>query len=244
MEDPRLWPTVLCMVLFAVTAALFVATGRQRRRLDAFLGTGRTQQLGMFTEWSSSAMTALAVPERRWNYGQDYMIAFITAIAVPMPVPGNGHRGASGDWLGFYAGAILNRDIGFAAAFAAFIVAAAFAAATWMGGYAWPMRTAIIVACMGIVYGAADIAEDLMLKRILDAAQRTLVARRAGKAVGEPADAAEVDAANVLTRLKLLSLLLSGVGLIAFGVLVLADALAGKLAPIKSEAETARSGTV
>src|SRR5438874_13407072 len=81
-----LWP-ILCGVLFVAAAILFLIAGASRRKLDAALkgaaapdsaNPDRMRQPGLFDRWTPNM--ALAVPERRWSYDQDYMIAFIQAI--------------------------------------------------------------------------------------------------------------------------------------------------------------------
>ena len=107
---------------------------------------------------------------------------------------------------------------------------------------AWPCvaRAAMLGACLGVVYGVADVAEDMKLRSILiHAEQITGSPEPSGRHVSEPrdyrsslmqpADAAQVDAANALTRIKLVMLCASGIGLVAFGVLFLADRLLGAI---------------
>jgi hypothetical protein len=90
----------------------------------------------------------------------------------------------------------------------------------------------VIFAGTGVVYGAADVAEDIKLLRIFAHAERvtasakTRESRRLGTAL---ADAAEVDAANALTRVKVCAIAASIIGL---GVFLILAALDGIIAGI------------
>ena len=79
--------------------------------------------------------------------------------------------------LQYYSGPILALDIWFSAAFASFILCSALTLATYWIGEPWLFRIFIVCACMGVVYGAADIAEDLTLRSIFDHALQILTAR-------------------------------------------------------------------
>jgi hypothetical protein len=71
---------------------------------------------------------------------------------------------------------------------------------------------------MGIVYGAADVAEDLKLASILDDWRRR--PRHHGVAPeAVDMDGGEAAAANALTRIKLVTICLSVAGALAFAVL-------------------------
>jgi hypothetical protein len=63
---------------------------------------------------------------------------------------------------------------------------------------------ALLCGCMGILYGVADVAEDVKLTSTLR--YRTI-------------DPAEAAAANVLTRIKLVTIVLSIVGALVFATL-------------------------
>jgi hypothetical protein len=285
------WLLVLCAISLAVAVvALFLRTSGMRRDLDDVLvaaaakeGEPGARQLGMLERWRPDGSSpedgpvALAVPERRWTYGRDYMRAFIDAIAE-RPVPGK--PGES--WLSVYAGPILGWDMAFAVSLACFVVLAwlalaAVAPAACLGG--WLPRLCLLLAAMGALYGLADVAEDLKLRRIFRIA-REIRAKTGGApppppgvgrnfdpeaaalaeppggreapdfapdepeieelyAVDPPYDAAstppappavlgiepeqlddaEVDAANALTRIKLVAIFLSIIGAIVFWLL-------------------------
>jgi uncharacterized BrkB/YihY/UPF0761 family membrane protein len=68
--------------------------------------------------------------------------------------------------------------------------------------YPYLSRFAILAACMGILYGIADVAEDIKLASILKAP--------------DSIDAGETAAANFLTRAKFVTITLSGVGIAVF----------------------------
>lgn len=231
-------------LLFVVAAALFLVTGVKRRRLDAQLKAAAMnanpskpvpKQLGLFTAWDPKSLVpvALAPPERRWSYDQDYMIAFMGALqrsAADLGMTG----------LRYYAGPILGVDAWFAVFLAAFIACTGFMVADAFLEWRWLARGALVGGCLGVVYGAADVAEDRKLRAILMHAERVTSARQLRGAPAslsleekaaelETADAAQVDAANALTRIKLVMLAASVIGVIAFGILFVADRLVGAL---------------
>jgi MFS family permease len=150
------------------------------------------------------------------------MIKFI-ATARARDVAGGGNA------LAFYAGPILAWDIAFALAFAAFVVAADVLIAELLARWPWAAYIFLICACMGLLYGAVDVAEDLTLRKIFRHAKSLEEKRRTGyvpqaasaEEVAEKqaalegaqlADAAQTDAANALTRLKMATLGLSAIG--------------------------------
>jgi hypothetical protein len=101
---------------------------------------------------------------------------------------------------------VLRADIAFAVSLAACTILFWLAVATvdrappWLGGLA------IFAACMGALYGAADVAEDLKLIAMLRDPQKII-------------DSAQATAANFLTRLKFATILVSVVGVLFFIVL-------------------------
>lgn len=137
--------------------------------------------------------------------------------------------------LRYYAGPILRLDFGFAIFLAVFVACTGMLAADYLGTSPWVARAATLSAGLGVVCGAADVAEDLKLRSILEHAERVLGARQLSvsaprstsddhAAVLEAADAAQVDAANALTRIKLVMLEASIIGGLA---LFVADHLVG-----------------
>lgn len=239
---------VLSGLLLAESLILYLWTAVRRHKLDAALIRAATpsnnfqagpRQIGLVEAWSPDSSLALAVPERRWTYDQDYMIKFIEA-AQTQRVPGATRirfGGEQGDVsaLDYYRRSILGLDIWFAIAFALFIVCAALLAAEWFAGWLWLARAWVIVACMGILYGVADVAEDIKLRRILDHAER-LARLKKGDHETSPrdtveADAAQVDAANTLTRVKLVTVSLSLIGLVAFVIFRAVESLTVRVPP-------------
>jgi hypothetical protein len=237
MERTPIW-ILLCATLFVITAALFLIAGAKRRGLNVLLKSAAASpnslvsarpQLGFFTPWRPGSPAALAPPERRWTYDQDYMIAFVNALER-----GRGDLGMPG--LRYYARPILRMDTWFAVFFAAFIVCTGLLATDHLGEWPWIARAAVLGACLGAVYGVADVAEDVKLRSILMHAERVTGARKLQDAPSsrtehddssepETADAAQVDAANALTRIKLVMLSASVIGGLAFGILFVADLL-------------------
>lgn len=193
-----------CGVLFFIVVVLFVWTTLRRHKMDLALTFEGTQ-----------SSEFCVVPERRWTYDHDYMVRFLETLC-------RRSQGTGSDWLEYYAGPILKMDIAFAVSFAAFIVLASLLLALYLGASPWLFRASFVTSAMGIVYGFADVAEDLKLQSIL----RNAASVYAGKISDTSdeiqtslADAAEVDAANGLTRIKMTSIALSLVGAVAFAVL-------------------------
>jgi len=195
-----------CEALFVVVAILFVWTALRRHRMDLALTFDGTTP--------SKFSTA---PERRWTYDREYMVHFLE-ILCRRPPPGAG----SSYWPEYYAGPILRVDIAFAVSFATFIVFASLLIAFYFGAPPWLLRVSFVTAGMGVVYGFADVAEDLKLQSILRNAA-SVYAKKLTDASDELetslADAGETDAANALTRIKIATIALSLVGLVAFAVL-------------------------
>lgn len=240
---------LVCAVLFFASLLLFLITGARRRKLDLALreaavarGVPRNApQLLLFGEWLPHSQVVLAQPERRWTYDQDYMVAFIEALRGRR-LSEHRHE-ASG--LGFYSDGILNIDIAFAVFFACFIVCAAFLFAQWCAALPWLARFWIWSGCMGVLYGVADVAEDVKLRQIFRHAER-LTAMRAAEALPDPdtmlADAAQVDASNTLTRVKLITIVLSLTGFVAFGLFFIADKIASGFGAPSSGRPVAAAG--
>jgi hypothetical protein len=199
----------------AMTLA-FVVTDAGRRSVDEALGGGSgVKRLGILDLSRGDAAGAMELkvavaPERLWTYDEAYLEHFVDKA------------GGRTDWgpgaLVFYVKFVLRSDMVFAVFLAAFIVLFWWAIATAPWAPIWLGRLALFAAGMGILYGFADIAEDLKLSSILV----------------DPSsiDPAEAAAANALTRLKFAAIALSIVGVLVFGVLSLGDVLAAKLTEI------------
>jgi hypothetical protein len=208
---------IACGASFVVSFALFLITTVQRNRLDVALTRAATVR--------SQATTALDPPERRPTYDQNYLIAFIEDARSQDIANG---RSA----LDFYAETILAWDIWFAVAFAVFIALAGLLAADWLAAWPWAARACLVLACMGILYGMADVAEDLTLRKIFRHAEELAAMRRMRSSMTPSteasdakyaalddaalADAAQTDAANALTRLKMVTITASLIGVFVF----------------------------
>jgi hypothetical protein len=203
---PQLTPWIhACEALFLLVAIIFVWTALRRNRMDSAIRHDGTD--------SSKYST---VPERRWTYDHDYMFGFLDTLCRRARETGTPY------WLEFYAGPILKMDIAFAVSFATFIVFASLLIGFYFGAISWLLRIGFVTSGMGIVYGFADVAEDLKLQCILRNAAKVYAKKIGGipdKLETSLADAAEVDAANTLTRIKIATIGLSLVGLVAFVVL-------------------------
>jgi hypothetical protein len=195
---------------FLATAVTFFITAAARDKLDQILSGGSSARaLRMFDLSHGDAAGKLGrkvavAPERLWTYDENYLEHF---------------RGAAGNALPTYTNFVLRWDILFAFFLASFIVLFWLAVGSLSPGLS---RLAIFCECMGILYGFADIAEDLKLISILD---DPYLADHPDAI--DPANAA---AANTLTRIKIVSLSLSLVGLLVFAVVAGGDWLIGRLA--------------
>jgi hypothetical protein len=217
-------PAIGSAVLFVVSLILFLLTTARRNRLER---------------------AGLPVPpERRPLYDQDFMIQYAkVALATTDP---SSHDSQPRTALHYYAQSILPLDIAFAAAFSLFIVFTAVLLMDQVAAHAWAARVCAISACFGVVYGVADVGEDIKLRSIfahairVRASETTSESRLAGTAL---ADAAEVDAANALTVVKMAAIIASGIGLLAFGVLELAGRLQRYVDRRAGGAQTAGTGS-
>jgi hypothetical protein len=163
-------------------------------------------------DWNGPGSLRPKHPEGRWCYDNRDLEEFARAAA---DVPG--------DALEFYRQSILRRsDLCFAIALAGLTAWIWGCIAITPQSHIWLNWIALPGAAMAIVYGIADVAEDLKLASIFDSADKV--------------DRAEAMAANMLTRIKMVALCLSLIGLIIFwvcnfGQTMLAKALAAKRKP-------------
>jgi hypothetical protein len=198
---------------FVVAAVAFFIAAKQRAAIDAAMkGSGHVKQLGMFDLAHDDAMARstnkyLAIPERLWTYDNFYLDKFARA-AHDTPLP----RG--GTALDAYIGPTMSADIVYAAALGLSVALFAFdAAAALLPKHLIIGNVFLFFAAMGLVYGAADVAEDLKLTSIL----RDW--RDAGGAAAPGhfhIDGGEAAAANALTRIKFVTVCLSIFGAVVF----------------------------
>lgn len=199
--------------LFVVAAAAFFVAAKRRAAIDAAMkGSRNVERLGLLDLSRHDAMTKLeqkylAIPERLWTYDGFYLEKFATAAAAaPLP-PSN--------VLQAYIGPTMSADIVFAAALGLFAALFDFGVATALLPKC-PLTGDVMLFCagMGLVYGCADVAEDLKLTSIL---KDWHSASGAGQHIH--IDGGEAAAANALTRIKMVTLTLSIAGIAAFGAL-------------------------
>jgi hypothetical protein len=201
--------------LLVAAVAHFVAAKR-RAAIDAALkGSRNAGRLRMFSLARNDAMdtleqTNLAIPERLWTYDNFYLEKFARAAhAATLP------RG--GTALESYTGATMKADIVFAAAFGLFLTLFEFDIATFLlKQYPTVSGAVLFFACMGAVYGVADVAEDLKLISIL---KDWCSAPADGAADHIHIDGGEAAAANALTRIKIVTIILSTLGCAVFLIL-------------------------
>jgi hypothetical protein len=158
--------------------------------------------------WKASGNQATRIPEQCWSYDGHDLEAFVTAARIVRI----GRQSA----LDFYVRNILQRsDICFAIALAvvaAFVCYEIAVAPLLWGPFKW---AAVPLGTMAILYGIADVAEDMKLASILKHPQNI--------------DRADAAATNMLTRLKMTALTLSGIGVAIFLVIAGAEIGAEKL---------------
>ncbi len=216
------------VVLFVLSTTLFLVDTLRRHQLDLALKRAaapdrqdveNVPQLGLKAWRPNVTGVALNQPERRCSYDQAYIIAFVNALlSQRVPIAGAANRvGAplGHPALEYYEGPILILDMWFAVSFAVFIVCCASFIAE-IASFVWVQRLFTIGACLGAVYGAADVAEDVKLRSILRHARTATSAHNIGAPDDGLVDAAEVDAANALTRIKIVTIMASIVGFFGF----------------------------
>jgi len=143
----------------------------------------------------------LTVPEAQFSYDETYLDKVIKVLS---PKPPDGGKSL----LERYARpTLIWNDIIFAVTLALFIALIAIGIAPYLGWKPWSGYLMLFFAAMGLIYGIADLAEDWKLKTILDS--------------GAPVDADDATVANWLTRAKLVTVGLSVIGALIFGLLQL-----------------------
>jgi hypothetical protein len=202
---------IIVLVVGVATAGIFFKNEQNRRAIDQALqgAAGREKvPLDARSLCDGNVERALRervpiVPERLWCYDQVYLAAFARIAS--------GHQTSFGDTIlaRYTRPTLIWNDILFAAGLAAFTALMALGLAPHMP-WLWSSCLLGVFACMGIAYGIADVLEDGMLAKIL----------------GDPAHIDQSDAtiANSLTRIKIVTLILSVIGAIAFKLMnVVAD---------------------
>jgi hypothetical protein len=154
--------------------------------------------------WYTPHTSGPPIPERCWTFDVQSLEKFVEhARHIQI--------GQSAS-LTFYVQSILKRsDIVFALALSVATVWISVAVIVSAAVWEWLQWAAFPAGAMAILYGVADIAEDLKLAAILGDSSSHL----------KVFDRADVAAANMLTRIKIVALTLSVVGLAIFLVLLL-----------------------
>jgi hypothetical protein len=175
--------------------------------LAAFIWGG-TNRVRWDLAWDASGNQTTRIPEKCWSYDARDLEAFANA-AKTVRIDGQSA-------LEFYRHNILERsDICLAIALAAVTAFVCYEIAVA------PLRcellnwAALPLGAMAILYGIADVAEDMKLASILKHPQNI--------------DRADAAAANMLTRIKMTTLTLSLIGLAIFFVIAVAEIAAEKL---------------
>jgi hypothetical protein len=151
--------------------------------------------------WRAAGNANIDIPERRWTYDAQDLEDFARAA-----------EGAH--MLRFYVSILRGPDLGFA------VATAAIAAYIWGRLALTEMDCAFVnwaalpLGAMAVLYGIADVAENLKLSSILKHP--------------EAIDQAEAAATNTLTRIKRVTIILSIFGTIVFFICAIAPALAAR----------------
>jgi hypothetical protein len=194
------------------TIAIFLVNNRSRGAIDAALTAAADRPApGMFELCRAGSPDevrgkALAVPERLWCYDDAYLTRFAETASRLRTRLGD-------DALRRYLKPTLFwNDIAFAVALGVFAALVALGLAPLVPFWQpWTGYVMVVLACLGLIYGFADVAEDWALFTIL------------GK--GLPVDRTAAAAANALTRVKIATISLSLIGGVVFLVLSLAARL-------------------
>lgn len=196
-------------VALAVALAVFAWSTRNRIAWDAAC------------EEREATNRNAEIPERRWRSPYDAfdLQNFARAIA---DLRVRRYRA-----LEFYVSHILRRsDLCFAIALS--LLTALFWAEVALSPFAWTWLkwAALPLGAMAIVYGVADVAEDVKLAKILSHPQ---------------IDRADAAAASALTRIKIVSLPLSMVGGAIFLVILVVEWIAKKFRQMKKQRDPVRT---
>jgi hypothetical protein len=208
------WQVTGAALLVAIFA--FLANMPHRAAVDAALKvqSGGKPPLSFFDLSSGDADAAktrktLVVPERLWTYDNRYLDDFARAASSV-------HVSRYGTALKRYIKQTLRWDILFAIALGLFAALFDSGVATALLPYhLYTSCALLLLACMGIVYGAADVAEDFKLASILDD-WCCIHDSPGGDSAKEIIDRGEAAAVNFLTRVKIVAIILSGVGVLVF----------------------------
>lgn len=202
--------SLVSLALFVLAVCVFVWSGINRVKWDK--------------AWHASEFASVMIPERCWFYGAHQLDQFVAA-AQQVSIGGRPS-------LAFYKTNILRRsDVAYAISLAYVTVWAWYSIVVspppwaWIGGFwLWLQWMAFPMGAMAILYGVADVTEDLKLAAILERPDRI--------------DRADAAAANMLTRIKIVALALSILGVLFFLIVLLAQKLAERFAGMNSRPRT------
>jgi hypothetical protein len=175
--------------------------------LVAFIWSGRNRVIWE-KAWNASRYQSIPIPERCWSYDARYLEDFARA-ADHVRI---GHRSA----LHYYTVNILRlSDIAFAVTLATVTAFIWYELAVSHLTYDWVRWAAFPCGAMAVLYGIADVSENLKLSTILRHWQKV--------------DRADAAATNMLTRVKVVSISLSIIGGAIFLVISAAELIAERL---------------
>jgi hypothetical protein len=199
-----------CVTIAAGSAAaiIFLINAGNRHSVDEALKMAAkgSSSIGMFDYCGASSgqtvdKSALVVPERSWCYDGHYLDQF-RAIA-------SAHKTEFGNTAlqRYLRPTLVWNDVVFAVTLAIFTAMLAAGIAPHLPGQPWTGYVMLVMACSGLIYGIADVAEDWKLLTILEK--------------GAPVDPVDATEANTLTRIKLVTIAVSIIGGAMFLLLTL-----------------------
>ncbi len=216
VSELPLWLVLIGSFLLLATVVTFFVNAGPRARIDGALKSAPSRKpFGPFALSHGDVRAKLeqqdlVAPEELWTYDADYVERFAKAAsraALPQTTA-----------LALYVGPVLHWDIAFAVALGLFVAIVDLASAALVDE---PLLSGVLIFCgaMGVVYGAADVAEDLKLISILTDWHAQVRTRANTTIESARIDGGEAAAANALTRIKMITITLSIVGIVIFMVM-------------------------
>jgi hypothetical protein len=198
---------IAAAVFLLGTIVFFTLSEMNRAKIYAALKASHGgEELGFFDLSHGDTAKVLSekrvvTPEALWTYDAEYLEKFTSDM-----------RRSDAAALDRFINKVLRRwDAAFAVCLALFTALLNFSASTLLVAHPLAARAMLVLAAMGLVYGVADVAEDFKLASILERSTRAEQV--------EHVDGGEAAVANMLTRVKVVSLILSGTGVVTFWIL-------------------------
>jgi hypothetical protein len=197
---------LICATISAVALAVgslgFFLAARKRHEIEQALKSIGAPQLKPFDlsygdASGRLAQSSLVAPEKLWTYDETYLEEFSQRAGASLAP-------------NYINATLLRRDMLAAIGLALFAATVDAQIAVAWSDNVWLSRIASFACGMALVYGASDLAENRKLATVLRS---------------KPINRAQTAAANVLTRVKMMSIFLSGAGFLAYVVLKVISSL-------------------